>query len=107
MFKCALLLVCVAAWAAVSLGNINIENGGVGPDGTIQRYGTSQLGRCAGVAALYGGSDRIPSTHGALACWCACRMVGYITVNGSYEDGAHLFYWMFESRNDPATDPLV
>ncbi len=30
---------------------------------------------------------------------------GYITVNATY--GAHMFYWMFESQNDPATDPLV
>jgi serine carboxypeptidase-like clade 4 len=32
---------------------------------------------------------------------------GYITVNGSVDNGAHLFYWMFESRNKPATDPLI
>jgi hypothetical protein len=32
---------------------------------------------------------------------------GYITVNGTYKNGAHLFYWMFESRNNPQTDPLV
>jgi len=32
---------------------------------------------------------------------------GYITINGTYENGAHLFYWMFESRSKPATDPLV
>jgi len=32
---------------------------------------------------------------------------GYITINGTFENGAHLFYWMFESRSHPATDPLV
>eukprot|EP01114_Cavostelium_apophysatum_P014280 TRINITY_DN365_c0_g1_i1.p1 TRINITY_DN365_c0_g1~~TRINITY_DN365_c0_g1_i1.p1 ORF type:complete len:435 (+),score=116.18 TRINITY_DN365_c0_g1_i1:132-1436(+) len=32
---------------------------------------------------------------------------GYITINGTYDNGAHLFYWMFESRNVPKTDPLV
>jgi len=32
---------------------------------------------------------------------------GYITVNGSPKNGSHLFYWMFESRHDPTTDPLV
>jgi carboxypeptidase C (cathepsin A) len=33
--------------------------------------------------------------------------IGYITVNGTYDNGTHLFYWMFESRNAPKTDPLV
>jgi len=32
---------------------------------------------------------------------------GYITVNGSYNNGTHLFFWMFESRSKPATDPLI
>jgi len=32
---------------------------------------------------------------------------GYITVNGSVNDGAHLFYWMFESRSKPSTDPFI
>jgi len=32
---------------------------------------------------------------------------GYITVNGSYANGTHLFFWMFEARSSPATDPLV
>jgi len=30
---------------------------------------------------------------------------GYLLANESY--GAYLFYWMFESQNDPSTDPLV
>jgi len=37
----------------------------------------------------------------------AVQHYGYITVNGSYENGAHLFFWMFESRNNPKTDPLI
>jgi len=32
---------------------------------------------------------------------------GYITINGTFENGAHLFFWMFESRSNPASDPLV
>jgi len=32
---------------------------------------------------------------------------GYITINGTYENGTHLFFWMFESRSSPKTDPLV
>jgi len=32
---------------------------------------------------------------------------GYITVNGTYNNGAHLFYWMFESRSSPKTDPII
>jgi len=30
---------------------------------------------------------------------------GYINANPTY--GVHLFYWAFESRNDPKTDPVV
>ena len=30
---------------------------------------------------------------------------GYFTVNATY--GANMFYWMFESQNNPKTDPLV
>jgi carboxypeptidase C (cathepsin A) len=32
---------------------------------------------------------------------------GYITVDGSPDNGTHLFYWMFESRNNPSTDPFL
>jgi len=32
---------------------------------------------------------------------------GYLTVRGTPGNGTHLFYWFFESRNAPATDPLV
>jgi len=31
--------------------------------------------------------------------------VGYITINNTY--GAHLFFWMFESRGNPSKDPLL
>jgi len=33
--------------------------------------------------------------------------IGYINVNGTFSNGAHLFYWMFESRVNPTTAPLV
>ncbi|KAL6074662.1 Carboxypeptidase [Balamuthia mandrillaris] len=32
---------------------------------------------------------------------------GYITINGTYHNGSHLFFWMFESRSKPSSDPLV
>jgi serine carboxypeptidase-like clade 4 len=32
---------------------------------------------------------------------------GYITVNGTYDNGTHLFFWMFESRKNPKNDPLI
>lgn len=32
---------------------------------------------------------------------------GYITVNTQVDNGGHIFYWMFESRRSPSTDPLV
>mmetsp|Transcript_15332 Transcript_15332/g.17048 ORF Transcript_15332/g.17048 Transcript_15332/m.17048 type:complete len:436 (+) Transcript_15332:1-1308(+) len=34
--------------------------------------------------------------------------VGYITVNGTRGDeGVHMWYWFFESRSNPSTDPLL
>jgi len=32
---------------------------------------------------------------------------GYITVNTQVDNGGHIFFWMFESRQNPKTDPLV
>eukprot|EP01013_Petalomonas_cantuscygni_P029892 TRINITY_DN55793_c0_g1_i1.p2 TRINITY_DN55793_c0_g1~~TRINITY_DN55793_c0_g1_i1.p2 ORF type:complete len:468 (+),score=116.98 TRINITY_DN55793_c0_g1_i1:73-1404(+) len=32
---------------------------------------------------------------------------GYVTVNGTYERGSHLFYWMFESQTKPTTDLVI
>jgi len=32
---------------------------------------------------------------------------GYITINGTVGNGAHLFFWMFESRSNPSKDPLI
>ena len=37
----------------------------------------------------------------------AAQHFGYITVNGTDDNGAHLFYWAFESRNDPSSDPVI
>jgi hypothetical protein len=31
---------------------------------------------------------------------------GYITLDGTPGNGTHFFFWMFESRNNPKTDPL-
>lgn len=33
------------------------------------------------------------------------QQYGYINVNETYD--ANVFYWLFESQNDPSTDPLV
>ena len=36
------------------------------------------------------------------------QFTGYISVNGTYERGSHLFYWGFRSRSKtPETDPLL
>jgi hypothetical protein len=32
---------------------------------------------------------------------------GYITVDGTYKNGSHMFYWFFESQSNPQTDPFV
>jgi serine carboxypeptidase-like clade 4 len=32
---------------------------------------------------------------------------GFVTVNTQVDNGGHIFYWLFESRNNPSTDPLV
>jgi len=37
----------------------------------------------------------------------AVQHYGYLTVNGSYDNGAHLFFWMFESRQNPKSDPFI
>jgi hypothetical protein len=49
---------------------------------------------------------RIRSQRSDLNFWGG-GSAGYITINGTYEDGTHLFFWMFESRSKPATDPLI
>jgi len=35
------------------------------------------------------------------------QFFGYLTVNGTETNGVHLFYWGFESRANPNTDPLI
>jgi carboxypeptidase C (cathepsin A) len=36
------------------------------------------------------------------------QLSGYITVPGPKNDnGTHLFYWFFESRNSPETSPFI
>lgn len=38
----------------------------------------------------------------------ALNWAGYVSVNGSTPElKRHLWYWFFESRNEPSTDPLV
>jgi carboxypeptidase C (cathepsin A) len=32
---------------------------------------------------------------------------GYITVDGTYKNGSHMFFWLFESQSKPSSDPLV
>jgi len=32
---------------------------------------------------------------------------GYISVNQADQNDGHIFYWLFESRSNPSTDPLV
>jgi len=32
---------------------------------------------------------------------------GYVSVNQADGNDGHIFYWLFESRKDPSTDPLV
>lgn len=44
----------------------------------------------------------ITSIWAFLSC---IELLFYIQVNKTY--GVNLFYWFFESRNNPATDPLV
>eukprot|EP01116_Phalansterium_solitarium_P022756 TRINITY_DN7633_c0_g1_i1.p1 TRINITY_DN7633_c0_g1~~TRINITY_DN7633_c0_g1_i1.p1 ORF type:complete len:455 (-),score=130.23 TRINITY_DN7633_c0_g1_i1:176-1486(-) len=48
-----------------------------------------------------------PSSSPGLGPDNVTQHFGYITVNGTVGNGTHLFYWFFESRSDPSTDPLV
>ncbi|KAG6612618.1 putative serine protease family S10 [Phytophthora cinnamomi] len=47
----------------------------------------------------------IASAADAVSCGTAANEAGYIKLPNKQDD--HLFYWFFESRKAPATDPLV
>ncbi|GMF47481.1 unnamed protein product [Phytophthora fragariaefolia] len=47
----------------------------------------------------------VASTGDAVTCGTAANEAGYIKLPHKQDD--HLFYWFFESRSAPATDPLV
>jgi serine carboxypeptidase-like clade 4 len=32
---------------------------------------------------------------------------GYISVDKAHNNGGHIFYWLFESRSNPSSDPLI
>ena len=40
-----------------------------------------------------------------MVCGCVCLFCVCVQVNKTH--GVHLFYWFFESRHDPSSDPLV
>jgi carboxypeptidase C (cathepsin A) len=35
------------------------------------------------------------------------QISGTITVDGTYKNGSHMFFWLFESQNAPRSDPLL
>jgi len=35
------------------------------------------------------------------------QIAGYVTVDGTYRNGSHMFFWLFESQSNPKTDPFV
>jgi len=35
------------------------------------------------------------------------QYTGYIDIQGTPKNGSHIFYWFFESRSNPATDPFI
>lgn len=52
-------------------------------------------------------SLRVKKTPESLGLDKVKQYTGYFDVNKEGEDGKHLFYWFFESRNDPKNDPIV
>ncbi|GMF29548.1 unnamed protein product [Phytophthora lilii] len=54
--------------------------------------------RTPAIATVTGAGD-------AVRCGTAANEAGYIKLANKQDD--HFFYWFFESRNAPATDPLV
>jgi len=83
LWEMQLILLALLIVAVVVSANYINASGRIGPDTVEQHYGWRNW-----------------------RVW-SHECIGYITVNGSFHNGAHLFYWMFESRNDPQKDPLV
>lgn len=47
------------------------------------------------------------SEHGGWGPSNVTQYSGLMTVDGTPDNGTHLFYWFFASQNDPSTDPLL
>jgi len=66
---------------------------------------------CTFVAAKYHQNPNLPygfeSLTGGWGPENVTQRSGYIAVNKKVDNGGHLFFWMFESRRSPATDPVI
>jgi hypothetical protein len=56
-----------------------------------------------GVASFHG--ELLPTAHPEGLCDTVAQQSGYYKITGT--KNANYFYWYFESRNDPATDPVI
>lgn len=50
---------------------------------------------------------RVKKTPASLGLDNVTQYSGYYDVESESNDGRHLFFWFFESRNDPKKDPIV
>lgn len=71
---------------------------------TMWKLEEPQATRTAGSRA----APRAPELNTGFGPETVLNWAGYVSVNGSSPTTKrHLWYWAFESRNDPANDPLV
>ena len=62
-----------------------------------------QVQNGADVASFHG--ELMPSAHPEGLCDTVGQQSGYYKITGT--KNANYFYWYFESRNNPATDPVI
>lgn len=99
---CVVLLpaLCLAEKVVPSTEHHRVVSPEFGPENVTQHSGTID-------SAIAPFRSFTPCLHNDLTHSTKTVGAGYITINGTYANGTHLFFWMFESRSRPSTDPLI
>merc|ERR1711907_120394 len=61
----------------------------------------------SGNVSVTGYLDEKSTPNGGLCDPNVAQLSGYYKIDAPNKTNEHYFYWMFESRNDPKTDPLL